>query len=338
MRNDPGYQESEEIGKQGEEVTIMIKRYTPLAILASLLVALAFVPSAMAAFGLQQLAIAATNENGLPDVQAGSHPYAFTTTFILNDPPAVEVELEPGVKETLYIPEGDIKDVRAELPPGFVGNPDATPRCSYQTFTDATYGVNCPNETVVGVSTTYWSDFESDVVEFDFSDPVYNLEPPRGVAAEFGFKVAGKVPVFLDVSVRTGGDYGLTVRSSNLSQAAEVLANKVTIWGVPADPRHSGVRGTCLKPFPNSRGLGEGEDERETAESNGGECPVNTPQVPLLTNPTSCGVPRTATLSVDSWEEPGGLRVEDGVAAGARGLRKTGFQPDDQRDAGRDGG
>ena len=31
---------------------------------------------------------------------------------------------------------------------------------------------------------------------------------------------------------------------------------------------------------------------------------MNVPVQPLLTNPTSCGVPRTATLSVDSWEEP----------------------------------
>ena len=32
---------------------------------------------------------------------------------------------------------------------------------------------------------------------------------------------------------------------------------------------------------------------------------MNVPQVPLLTNPTSCGVPRTAKFSVDSWAEPG---------------------------------
>ena len=51
---------------------------------------------------------------------------------------------------------------------------------------------------------------------------MYNIEPPGGMPAEFVFKVAGS-PVFLDSSVRTGSDYGITVNASNVSEAICVV-------------------------------------------------------------------------------------------------------------------
>src|ERR1700733_8496275 len=157
---------------------------------------------AMAEFGLQRFAVAATNENGTPDRQAGSHPYALTSTFLLNLPTQ----------------GSDIKDVKLELPPGFVGDPNAVPRCSYQRFVNQA----CPNETAVGISTVYITttrqEEEGDQLDAATS-AVYNLVAPTGVAAEFGFIVAQKTPVFLDTSVRTGTDYGLTTTLPNISQA-----------------------------------------------------------------------------------------------------------------------
>ena len=41
---------------------------------------------AMAEFGLQRFALSARNQNGTPDIQAGSHPWALTNTFVLNLP------------------------------------------------------------------------------------------------------------------------------------------------------------------------------------------------------------------------------------------------------------
>ncbi len=62
----------------------MFKRSIPLLVIGASLV---FASSAMAEFGLERLAVSARNENGTPDVQAGSHPYALTTTFVLNRAP-----------------------------------------------------------------------------------------------------------------------------------------------------------------------------------------------------------------------------------------------------------
>jgi hypothetical protein len=215
-----------------------------------------------------------------------------------------------------------------ELPPGFVGNPDATPRCR-------SLVAGCSSETQVGLESTYLGqNYVAGKETFGnvsvTSSRVYNLEPPAGVAAEFGFIVLETEPVFLDVSVRSGGDYGLTVNSTNISQSAPVLGSKVTIWGVPAAPSHDKYRGGCLSEshgewegangFPDeptdtedergevTSGVDGVEAERESSSSgllSNGDCADSAPEVPLLTNPTSCGTPRTVGFSVDDWEEPG---------------------------------
>jgi hypothetical protein len=315
-----------------------------IALLVPLLAILAFASSAIAnvvgegyagsgekGFGLSLFAVGEQNENGSPDVQAGSHPYSFTTSFLLHELQLVEYEpypvSHPGVKKSKYTSQGNIKDAHVELPPGFVGNPDATPRCTSLT-------ASCPLETQVGIETTYVdaTGTNGNGNINGESKPVYNLEPPAGVAAEFGFVVKETEPVFLDVSVRSGGDYGLTVNSTNISQAASVLGSKVTIWGVPAAPSHDKYRGGCLEfseadyeggggfPGPTPDGaIGGGvreatsgvdgvEAEQESSSSalaSAGECADSAPEVPLLTNPTSCAVPRSASFSVDDWEEPG---------------------------------
>ncbi len=236
----------------------------------------------------------ASNKDGSVDVQAGSHPYELTTTFFLNGP---ELGSMLGKPEELLLEE-DLKDTRVELPPGLVGDPDATPRCSYQVFIKENY--NCPNDTVVGYETAYVRNAPKGIVETIYTtDPIYNIEPPPGVAAEFGFLVKGLVPAFLDVSVRTGGDYGLTVNTHDITEIESVYGVTATIWGVPSDPSHDALRGRCLKeevvgssPFP------------AVPESNG-DCPVSSPLLPLLVNPTSCGVSRSASISVDSWQRPG---------------------------------
>jgi hypothetical protein len=295
----------------------------PPVVLASLMVMLIVgVAPAMAEFGLQRFAVSARNENGTPDVQAGSHPYAVTSTFVLNQPTF----------------GGDLKDVRLEIPPGFVGDPNATPHCSYQTFIK----YECPNETAIGISSTY---IDTRAHFVTTSDAVYNLVPPTGVAAEFGFLVARQVPVFLETTVRTGTDYGLTTTVPNISDSASIGASKVTLWGVPASPVHNPYRGGCIRGG-NERfesmeeagsGLREGEDElegpfvpygaEEPLVQSTGECPTQAPELQLLTNPTSCGIPRTATESVDDWQEPGVYHSMTATLPELSGCEKLDFSP-----------
>ncbi len=309
------------------------------ALVAVVLGVLVFATPALGEFGLQRLAVSARNANGTPDVQAGSHPYAVTGTFVLSQ--------EGGGG-------GNLKDAKLELPPGFVGDPNATPQCTYQLFIRALkayaekgVGGGCPNESAVGLATAYVTIAGTEELDATTA-PVYNMVPPKGVAAEFGFLVLHTTPVFLQVSVRTGGDYGVTLSTPDISQAVDLAASKVTIWGVPADPRHDPWRGSCLRsqaaaPAPIEevgQGLREGEDEVEGPlygvgeesplgglPESVGDCSSQAPRLPLLVNPTSCGVPRTATLGVESWEEPGVFRSGSVSMPELTGCEKLDFSP-----------
>ena len=266
----------------------------------------------------------ADHESGSPDMQAGSHPYAFTTSFAFN---------ESEEKFGKFIETGGgVKDVQIAYPQGFVGNPEAVPRCPYHDF----LAKACPNNTAIGEATTgigeplgYVSkklNLKANLVNY-ITDPVYNVEPPGHVPAEFGIMVAKAHPVLIDASVRTGGDYGITVTSPNVTEAVVPVSVKVTIWGVPGDPSHDRLRGQCLAEAESfnekeEEGVPHDEEEsvREAEEVSGVEhplapanCPADVPVVPFLTNPTSCGEPREAVLSVDSWDEPGNFLTGEHV-------------------------
>lgn len=302
------------------------------AVLCAVLVVavwLACAPATLAGIGLQQFESAAIDRNGTPDVQAGSHPYSLITTDALTF-------THSGGSVNDLISAGDLKDVLDELPPGFVGDPNAVPKCSYHDL--VTSGYRCPNDTTVGVATVYLFGGELDI--YPDNVPIYNMEPSPGVAAEFAFLV-GHAPVFLNSSVRTGGDYGLTVDVPDVTQAADIYATKVVVWGVPAESSHDPYRGTCLNENAGEiidpahvrrgelagTGLAEGEAEQETREFSDGECPANVPVRPLLTNPTSCGVPRTATFNVDSWQEPGKFVSKSTSMPEITGCEKLDFSP-----------
>ena len=89
-----------------------------------------------------------------------------------------------------------------------------------------------------------------------WSVPIFNLEPQAEArAARFGFEIV-HVPVVLDASVRTGGDYGVTVTVRNTSQAVQVLGATVTFWGTPASPLHDESRGwDCIGAGHYAEGL-----------------------------------------------------------------------------------
>jgi hypothetical protein len=271
---------------------------------------LVFSASAMAAgFGMESFHVSVVNGNGEPDVQAGSHPYAVKVGFIMNK----AEELESGL---FRLSGGDLKDAQLELPPGFVGDPNATPKCAYQEFTRR----SCPDDTAIGEATTV---ITTDAGEANYAtDPVYNLETPSGIPAEFAYRVYGQVPIFLDATVRTGGDYGITIGSRNIVQVDPIRGTTITIWGVPADPRHDSLRGKCLGP-----GLSSGEENGPREEESLGECHVNVPVRPLLTNPTSCGTPRVGKLSVDSWEDPGSFVSKEASLPELVGCEKLDFSP-----------
>jgi hypothetical protein len=268
--------------------------------------------SAATSFGVEQFEMTPESVGGIPDTQAGSHPFQLTTTLDLNQ------RIEEGLASTAG---GLAKDLRFYLPAGLIGNPNAVPQCTTGEFAAGEEGANeCPLDTVIGVANTTIVVPILSPRPVTIPVPLYNLAPQTGEPARFGFRLVGE-PVLLDTSVRTGGDYGVVVTVHNISQDFDLLASQVTFWGAPGDSRHNSARGwNCL--FEG--GFGNGPCE-----------PLNEPgNQPLLTLPTACTTPWTPTISADSWAEPTvpktgaySLHDEYGNALGLSGCNRLTFEP-----------
>ena len=238
-------------------------------------------------FSVSNFTAEATNADGSLDTQAGSHPYKGNTSFEFSG--------------------ADVKRIEVDLPPGFLGNPQSTPTCPLSQLTNP--ADICPPDTQVG---TVFTNIESG----DGIDKVYNLTPEPGEPAEFGFTLKGfAIPVILYGSVRTDGDYGLTVTTPGIAQGGGLQRVSFTFWGVPADPSHDAQRTTCV---PVAGGF-----DTCTAGASGGDR-----LVPFLTNPVDClAPPLTVTLRAESWQYPGQVVTKTAAVPSVTGCGKLIFEP-----------
>lgn len=221
--------------------------------------------------------------NGTPATQAGSHPFDIVTTLGFKTRPW-------SADPTVPMPDGQMKDVVVDLPPGVIGDPTAAPRCTQAAFEAGLDQGECPADTQVGLA----------VIERGGVNPapiyvrLHNLTPEPGEPARFGGRIQGSgiaANLTLRASVRTGGDYGLRMTTENIPSSLPVTGVKVTFWGVPAASDHDAERGECLDGFSGPLGS---------------LCPVRTERRPFLTTPTSCTQePLTWRIGAAPWEAPG---------------------------------
>jgi len=239
-----------------------------------------------AGYGVEGFEVAAFNEDGTPATQAGEHPFQLTTTLTLNQT-AGQYPAQPP------------KDFTFQLPPGLIGNPTALSQCSMGDFFSLVKTADlCPPSSVIGVATVF---AREPIVSFiQKTVPVFNLEPAQGEPARFGFDVAGKIPIVIDTSVRTGGDYGVDAAVSDATETGGLLRSQLTLWGVPGDPRHNNARGwECV-----AGGNYQTDIKKPCPEAS------QEPDNPFLTLPTSCAPnpqsePVSFKMQSDSWAEPG---------------------------------
>lgn len=220
------------------------------------------ISSAPVKFGFGHADAWFSNADGTFDTRAGTHPYAFTFNFDMN------TNAKSGPVE------GEARNIAVNLPPGVVGNPNAVTQCTREQFDEEI----CPTGSQIGVDYAGLGGFLPLIV---FQFPVYNLVPPPGHPAEFGFILFGN-HVFLDAAVRSDGDYGITEHVNNLPQR-EIATNSITVWGTPADPSHDAQR-TCVIGGTNVIG-----------------CASSAAHTPFLTTPTSCVGAQPITASTTNW-------------------------------------
>jgi uncharacterized repeat protein (TIGR01451 family) len=227
--------------------------------------------------GAEGLSLASIEADGAPATLAGSHPASAIPSLAL---PGVEGNHESA---TAIPAGGGGRDLRLDIPRGLIVDPSATPvRC-----TEAQFELQeCPDASAVGIAGTALSLGGS--IAFD-QVPLYNLVPPPGKVAAFGFNPAHQ-GIFVHVfgGLRPG-DYTLSASSNDILElfSSSFFGIQTQLWGDPSSPIHNGVRGRCLSNLgPPS-------------------CPVAQQKTPLLSMPSNCSEAPTIEAEADSWEEPG---------------------------------
>jgi hypothetical protein len=208
-----------------------------------------------------------SNADGSVDRQAGSHPYEATFVNGFN-------ELADGRRAG-----GEPRDLEADLPPGFFGDPGAVPRCT----PDQLDSEECPAQSQIGVDEVGIANprlgVEGGVTAIS-GYPVYNVLPPPGVPDEFGFSEAG-YDVTFDAGVRSSHGYPIVEHINNIPEVNTDL-NVLTLWGVPAEASHT--RDRCEGRF------------KQIAFFQACRLPSEILPKPFLTLPTSCEGPQPFTL------------------------------------------
>jgi hypothetical protein len=236
-------------------------------------------------FGIRSFDVSFLNEDGTLDTQAGSHPYKMVTNIALNTA-AIQRE-KTADSRYVNLPDGSVRDIIADLPPGLVGDPNATEtKCTLAQLEpkveETSGGGHCPPESQVGELTV---EFGEDALGGIKNEPVYNMVPPPGVAAQIGADFV--IPaVFVNLGVHGGGDYPVEGSSVGISGVEPLIATRLTIFGLVGKANYekgsftSGVLVDSRKPF--------------------------------ITLPTGCTGPLKSTVRADSYQNPNSF-VEAGA-------------------------
>ncbi len=223
------------------------------------------------ATGLRAGAFDATG--GAPAI-VGSHPFMIEVGAEFNSSAG-------GIG--FAVPRQGLRDLRLDLPGGFVANPSAVPvRCATSQLASDEGQGGCPVASQVGVV----------YVEISGNgrgpSPLYVMMPPPGHPAELAFSYDG---VIAHVIGGLGGNLHLTAEASELLAKFPILGVDTYLWGVPSDPGHDAQRyGVgCASHFGCSMGAAS--------------------PAPFLTMPSSCTEPMELRGIATSWL---GREVEEG--------------------------
>jgi hypothetical protein len=318
-------------------VSAQVKRSFFLSSLLVLSACLLFAPSA-GAFGLlpgnEGFSATATEPDnpeyvlggvapGGPDNLTGSHPDTLTMSVNLAKGP--DSPGEPGVPYG----EGDLKDLRIDLPQGLIENPrfgfsGAFESCGPEDFTtprnspyeESLSGESCPLRTQVGVITLTSSANGGQTRSFG----LFNLRPRPGESTRIGASPYGVPLTFARRIESQGGIYRLGLEARNLSQRFSISGLAIELWGTPWYAGHDLQRGNCLNEADPDNGFGSAsvlEEEGRLREVPpkflpptyvAGTCAIgdpffeaNTPH-PYLTLPTVCEGAMRFDVNVTSWQ------------------------------------
>jgi hypothetical protein len=255
-------------------------------------------PAAEAEFGIKTFE-AGTCKSDAPEctyvspeaqffTQAAGHPPLGITGFEVNTAPSGE-------------PEGSIKDVRVDIPPGLAVNPQATEQCTKEQFESST----CPVGSEVGSDeiTAYIGITKLGPISL----PMYNIVQPQGVPAEFGFDLS--VPPLIELHVYIVGGISWYHEAETSEDSKVPTGDYHEFFTIKEIPTTIAVVKSRLK-FNGTAGNGT-----------------------FLTLPSVCGT-QTSYLHADSYQSPGqfkGYQTVSGEppkAVSVSGCKEVPFKPE----------
>jgi hypothetical protein len=223
---------------------------------------------------------------------------------------AAPTSLQAGAHSNFNIHIGftggdSVKDLVIALPPGEVGDPNATPFCS----TAALNADSCPSNTIVGSASTNISLLGLLPSPLPVTGNVYNVQPHTGEPARFGIALhalplpaplSGLIlpPVILQSGVQLRqSDFGLSTIVNNIPNSA------VLVGGLPLTAPIS-ITAMDLNLFGVAPGTGK----------------------PFLRNPTSC-TPHATGFFGDSHSAPTTVFAATAPAFTPTGCANLPFSP-----------
>jgi len=257
-------------------------------------------------FGIKSLEVLPEGVGAWPVGQAGASLDELATRISVLSQARVLGGLSP-----LTAPAESFRDVVTHVPPGMVGNPLATgARCTSPQLARILSGLqgisSCPLSSQIGTVKIYYG---GDLT------PLWNMVPPPGYPAAFGFIYSGVVTTLLP-RIRPG-DNGIDLVAERATNSVPLPRLKVTLWGIPADPSHDSLRGPCMAAYAGYNGT-----DLSACTLLGGE------RLPFLRNPTSCtGAPLPWSIEMDTYQNPGVFHHKDGVSPAIEGCEKVPFDP-----------
>jgi hypothetical protein len=240
--------------------------------------------------GINDFQFEVLGRNGERDLRAGDHPTRLldevgVASTLEKDPQQLQAQPLMGIEEPRTIME--------EIPVGFLGNTQVTPKCSPSALVEGPFESRCPADTQIGgfafvglgglkVNAT---------ARAGGLYPIYNLKPENGYPAEFGINFDNQPVIFYASVVFRDGNYRLRVTAPGVPRVARPVWLMTEFFGEP---------GAWDRGLPTAQ---ETEEEEEAIEN---EEPVRRrTSEAFLTNPVDCSQESTgANAQVVSWTTP----------------------------------
>ena len=248
--------------------------------------------------------------------QAGSHPFEERIDFDFNTRfSEVSDQYEDHHYTGPYTkPIGRVRTIETILPRGLIGNAEALPQCKGTELlavgSEFFQTAGCPSESQIGylkvqLSNGFYEGGWGFLNELPFV-AVYNMEPPKGVAADFGFKIGQIYVGHIYITLDPAHNYAIKSTAPYITDLEIVRGVQLTLWGVPGDSAHDRFR--AFKPLYAPDEEEEQEEEGELGEIDDEDygASVERPYRALLNLPMDCDFPNGPFLMrADSWNHPG---------------------------------